>query len=120
MTAFSSSLLETFVPELASLNPVSRYWAKLRRGISDFQISSQSLIKENCHNSRIRDDIDMNLNQKLNLLTLAKLKVPWYQKVYFLKLHMFGCLHTKFQNSSLILTSFRQRKAILYFKNHIL
>ena len=30
-------------------------------GISDFRISAQSLIKENCHNSRISDDIDMNL-----------------------------------------------------------
>ena len=30
-------------------------------GISDFQISSQSLIKENCHNSRTSDDTDMKL-----------------------------------------------------------
>ena len=30
-------------------------------GISDFQISGQSLIKENCHNSRISDDINMKL-----------------------------------------------------------
>ena len=30
-------------------------------GISNFQISSQSLIKENCHNSRISNDIDMKL-----------------------------------------------------------
>ena len=30
-------------------------------GISDFQISGQSLIKENCHNSRTSDDIDMKL-----------------------------------------------------------
>ena len=29
--------------------------------ISDFRISSQSLIKENCHNSRTSDDIDMKL-----------------------------------------------------------
>ena len=28
-------------------------------GVSDFQISGQSLIKENCHNSRTSDDIDM-------------------------------------------------------------
>ena len=28
-------------------------------GISDFRISGQSLIKENCHNSRTSDDIDM-------------------------------------------------------------
>ena len=30
-------------------------------GISDFQISGQSLIKVNCHNSRTSDDIDMKL-----------------------------------------------------------
>ena len=30
-------------------------------GISDFRISGQSLIKENCHNSRTNDDIDMKL-----------------------------------------------------------
>ena len=30
-------------------------------GISDFQISGQSLIKTNCHNSRTSDDIEMNL-----------------------------------------------------------
>ena len=51
-------------PELA---PVSRYWAKLREGISDFPISGQSLIKENCHNSRTRDDIDMKLEQVTKL-----------------------------------------------------
>ena len=28
-------------------------------GISNFRISSQSLIKENCHNSRTSDGIDM-------------------------------------------------------------
>ena len=30
-------------------------------GISDFQISGQSLIKENCHNYRTSDNIDMKL-----------------------------------------------------------
>ena len=30
-------------------------------GISDFRISGQSFIKENCHNSRTSDDIDMKL-----------------------------------------------------------
>ena len=28
------------------------------RGISDFRISGQSLIKKNCHNSRTSNDID--------------------------------------------------------------
>ena len=31
----------------------------LDRGISDFQISGESLKKENCHDSRTSDDIDM-------------------------------------------------------------
>ena len=30
-------------------------------GISDFRISGQSLIKENCHNSGTSDDIDVEL-----------------------------------------------------------
>ena len=30
-------------------------------GISDFRISGQSLIKENCYNSRTSDDFDMKL-----------------------------------------------------------
>ena len=30
-------------------------------GISDFRISGQSFINENCHNSRTSDDIDMKL-----------------------------------------------------------
>ena len=30
-------------------------------GIADFQISGLSLIKENCHNFRTSDDIDMKL-----------------------------------------------------------
>ena len=31
------------------------------RGICDFRVSGQSLIKENCHNSRTSDDCDMKL-----------------------------------------------------------
>ena len=42
------------------------------------------------------------------MLTSAKLRGPWYQKTYFLKLHMCVNLHTKFQVSNIILTSFRQ------------
>ena len=33
-------------------------------GISDFQISGQSLIKENSHNSRTSDDIDTKLHKR--------------------------------------------------------
>ena len=42
-------------------------------------------------------------------LTSAKLRVSWYWKVYFLKLHMYVYLYAKFQVSSIILTGFRQR-----------
>ena len=34
---------------------------KTQTGISDFRISGQSFIKENCHNSRTIDDTDMKL-----------------------------------------------------------
>ena len=40
------------------------------------------------------------------MLTSAKLRGPWYLKVYFLKLHI-EYLHAKFQVSSIILTIFR-------------
>ena len=42
-------------------------------GISDFLISGQSLLKENCHNSRTSDDIDMKLEKK-------KLETKQFQK----------------------------------------
>ena len=46
-------------------------------GISDFHISDQSLIKENCRNSRTGDDIDMKLGpvnklEKRNKTTAKK------------------------------------------------
>ena len=41
-------------------------------GISDFRISGQSLIKENCHNSRTNDDIDMKLGPVINLTIETK------------------------------------------------
>ena len=47
--------------------PVTRYWAKLRKGVSDFRISVQSLIKENCRNSRTSDDIDIKLGPVIKL-----------------------------------------------------
>ena len=42
------------------------------------------------------------------ILPLTKLRGSWYYKVYLLKLHMRVHLPTKFQVSSIILTSFRQ------------
>ena len=41
------------------------------------------------------------------MLTSAKLREPWYWKVYFLKLHMCVSFLTEFQVSTIILTSFR-------------
>ena len=48
------------------------------RGISDFWMSGQCFVKENCYNSRISSDIDMKLEQvtlldKRNMATLRKL-----------------------------------------------
>ena len=42
------------------------------------------------------------------MLTSAKLRGPWYQKLYFLKLHMNVYLRAKFQVSIISLRSFRQ------------
>ena len=56
-------------------------------GISDFRISGQSFIKENCHNSRTSDDIDMTLGpitelNKKNEVTSKKLtKTSFWQIV---------------------------------------
>ena len=49
-------------------------------GISDFRISGQFLIKENCHNSRTSDDIEMKLGlvnkiDKASKATLKKIDV---------------------------------------------
>ena len=41
-------------------------------GISDFRISGQSLIKENCRNSRTSDDIDMKLGPVTKLDKIIK------------------------------------------------
>ena len=56
--------------------PVSRYWAKVG-GISDFRISGQSFINENCHNSGSSHDINTKLGpvtelDKRNMANLEK------------------------------------------------
>ena len=56
------------------------------RGISDFQISGQSVIKENCHNSRTSDDVDMELGSetkldKRNKTTSKKLTLTSCRKI---------------------------------------
>ena len=49
--AFSNILLETFVPNFVSLTqPSLQIGHNSDGGIFDFQISGQSLIKENCQN----------------------------------------------------------------------
>ena len=47
---------------------------------------------------------------KNTMLKSAKLRRSWYLKVYFLKVNMRVQLRTKFQGSSLILTSFRRKE----------
>ena len=42
-------------------------------GISDFQISGQSLINKNCHNSRSSNDIDIKLGQVIKLYNINKI-----------------------------------------------
>ena len=42
-------------------------------------------------------------------MTSAKLKRPWYEEVYFLKLNMSVYLRTQFEVSNVIVTSFRKR-----------
>ena len=56
-------------------------------GTSDYWISGQSLIKEKCHNSRIRDDTDMKLGpatkiDKRNKITLKNMTMTsWWETV---------------------------------------
>ena len=64
--------------------------------ISDFQISGQSLIKENCHNSRANVDIDMKFGSvtkidKRNKITSKKLTTTSCQKTVT-SLSFFGFL----------------------------
>ena len=60
---FSNISLQPFMPILVSLTcPSLQILDKTQvGGISDIQISGQSIIKENYHNSRTSNDIDMKL-----------------------------------------------------------
>ena len=50
------------MPNLVSVTcPSLQMLGKSQTGISDFRISGQSLIKENCQNYRTSHDIDMKL-----------------------------------------------------------
>ena len=61
--------LETFVPKIVSLTrPSLHILDKIQTGeFVYFQISGQSLIKENCHNSRISHEIGMKLGSVIKL-----------------------------------------------------
>ena len=65
-------------------------------GISDVRISDQSLIKENCHNYRTSDGIDMKLGavtkvDRRNKITSKKLTMTSCQKIVT-SLSFFGFL----------------------------
>ena len=50
------------MPNLVSITcPSLQISGKTQTGVDDFRISGQSLIKENCYNSRTSDDIGMKL-----------------------------------------------------------
>ena len=78
------------------------------KGISDFRISGQSLMKGNCHNSRTSDDdIDMKLRSvtkfdKRNKTTSKKLTKTSYRKIVTL-LSFFGFLVNLEQSGGRIL-----------------
>ena len=95
-------------------------------GISDFQISSQSLIKKNCYNSRISNDIDIKLGpviklNKKNTVTLKKLTMMSCQQIV-MSLLFFQFMANLEQSGSRIPDAWSVKvafslTAIFYFKN---
>ena len=85
--ALFNPLLETFVPNLIFLTrPSLQILAKPRPGYFNFQISGQSLIKGNSHNSRTNDGIDMKLGpvtklDKRNKITLRKMTMKSIREI---------------------------------------
>ena len=62
------------------------FWQNLDGAISNFGISGQLFIKENCHNARTIDDIGMKLGpvtkiDKRNKTVLKKLTMVSYQQI---------------------------------------
>ena len=57
VTSYQKHSCQIWYPELVHNSILD----KTQTGISDFRISGQSLIKENCYNARTIDDIDMKL-----------------------------------------------------------
>ena len=89
------------VPNSASLYTLGQTQTGV---ISNFQISGQSFIKVNCHNSRTSDDIDMKLGpatkiDKRNMATSKKLTTISFQQnvtslsffQFMANLEQFGC-----------------------------
>ena len=62
--------------------------------ISDFQISGQAFIEENCHNSRTSNDIDV----KLELVTKLEKKTRQYQKTLMMALYRNFWRHCHFSD----------------------
>ena len=52
----------------------SHIWQNSDKGIFDFNISAQSLLKQNCHNTRTSDDINMKLGPVTELDKKNKMK----------------------------------------------
>ena len=95
-------------------------------GISDFQISSQSLIKKNCYNSRTSNDIDIKLGpviklNKKNTVTLKKLTMMSCQQIV-MSLLFFQFMANLEQSGGRIPDAWSVKvafslTAIFYFKN---
>ena len=82
-------------------------WQKSDRGIFDFRIAGQSLIKENCHNSRTSYDIDNKLGlvtklDKRNKTTSKKIDVDVMSEIVT-SLSFFGFLANLEQSEGQIL-----------------
>ena len=98
----------------------------LEGGISDFQISSQSLIKKNCYNSRTSNDIGIKLGpviklNKKNTVTLKKLTMMSCQQIV-MSLLFFQFMANLEQSGSRIPDAWSVKvafslTAIFYFKN---
>ena len=95
-------------------------------GISDFQISSQSLIKKNCNNSRTSNDIDIKLGpviklNKKNTVTLKKFMMMSCQQIV-MSLLFFQFMANLEQSGGRIPDAWSVKvafslTAIFYFKN---
>ena len=86
--ALSNISLQTFVSNLVSLIcPLSPgIGQNSGKGISDFRISGQYLLKENCHNFRTSSDIEMKLGPATKLDKRNRTKSRKWRWRHFVKL----------------------------------